>query len=243
MSDHARHADILDQFLELNVDAHDPSTPATGPRRSMVRARRSSPCKMFCMAQSSAASRSSEHTASSSSGCPAAWCLATLGGAQQSHPYHLISTSTVCCCAGAGRQADAADRISPQPPDHQPLTMDRTPFAESGLVTDEDAALTARALERREQQPELRHLDVCLRLHMANYPPPGTMLCELPPLSAQTVRAPMFVCVLIPANGCSHQPPTCCHWRARCCSGGAHTTGPPSFTPRHWSPPCRCKMS
>ena len=76
--------------------------------------------------------------------------------------------------------------------------------------------LTARALERREQQPELRHLDVCLRLYLANYPPLGIMLCELPTLSAREVRAPMFVFVLIPANGCSRQPPTCGHWRARC---------------------------
>ena len=80
--------------------------------------------------------------------------------------------------------------------------MDLVPFAEEklGPVVDAQAPLTACALTRRAEQPELRvHLGVCLLLYLADYPPPGTMLCDLPVPEDLTVRL-SSCCVCVPLS-------------------------------------------
>lgn len=76
----------------------------------------------------------------------------------------------------------------------RPVVMDLVPFAKSrlGSAANPEDPITQRAIARLEQQPELRHLDVCLRLYLGLYPEEGTLLSDLPTPESLRVRPPML---------------------------------------------------
>ena len=88
---------------------------------------------------------------------------------------------------------------------YKPPARNLTPSAEDklGTVADKEAPLTARALARLEQQPDLPQLGVCLPLYLSDYPPEGTMLRDLP-VPERTVR-PTSTCVCAQSGNCCAQ--------------------------------------
>ena len=75
------------------------------------------------------------------------------------------------------------------------MTFTRTKL---GVVRNPEATPTQRALARKEQQPELRSLGVCLPAYLAPRTEKGTMLCDVPSPASRRVRPlPRLLCNLV----------------------------------------------
>jgi hypothetical protein len=189
--EHARHADMIDQVIELSADADD----GTNERVSMVRVRRWFACSWLLARYARHKRCHNALTRPPQLECLCPMCRLWTASAQRlDKPYRAVMLHLcqlyVCEQATVQAQGQRARQTGQIAFPQRPTAMDLVPFAEAklGQVTDPEAPLTARSLARLEQQPELVNLGISFSVFLAGYPPEGTLLSAMPAPHHRTVR-------------------------------------------------------